>query len=47
MRNRLTKAARCAIISCRNEKNQREAIIKLEKDLLNGPSALFWLSQQM
>ena len=41
MRKRLTKAAICAIISRSNEKNQREAIIKLEKDLLNGPLHCF------
>ena len=41
MRKRLTKAARCAIISRSNEKNQREAIIKLEKNLLNGPLHCF------
>ena len=41
MRKRLTKAARCAIISRNNEKNRREAIIKLEKDLLNGPLHCF------
>ena len=41
MRNRLTKAARCAIISCSNESNRCEAIIKLEKDLLNSPLHCF------
>ena len=36
MRKRLTKAARCAIISRSNENNRCEAIIKLEKDFLNS-----------
>ena len=41
MRKRLTKAARCAIISRSNEHNRYEAIIKLEKDLLNSPLHCF------
>ena len=41
MRKRLIKPARCAIISRSNENNRREAIIKLEKDLLNSPLHCF------
>ena len=41
MRKCLTKAARCAIISHSSETNQHEAIIKLERNLLNGPLHCF------
>ena len=41
MRKRLTKAARCAIISRSSEDNRHEAIIKLERDLLNSPLHCF------
>ena len=41
MRKRLTKAARYAIISRSSETNRHEAIIKLERDLLNGPLHCF------
>ena len=41
MRKRLTKAARCAIISRSDENNRCEAIIILEKDFLNSPLHCF------
>ena len=41
MRKYLTKAAMGAIVSCSSETNRREASIKLERDLLNGPLHCF------
>ena len=41
MRKRLTKSARSAIIMRSKESNRQQAILKLERDLLNGPYHCF------
>ena len=41
MRQKLVSAARCAIRMRSKETDTREAVVKLNKDLLNGPSHCF------
>ena len=41
MRKRLTQAARCAIVMRSQENDKRMAVVKLRKDLINGPLHCF------